>query len=139
MKTRFLTLVILFAATVMAFSSCQGEEKPEPVEEPIEEPAGPGEDELDTTSPWFSKTVSWTIGAESPSVWAPGDSLRVFDHDFVRVKFTTQDSGASASFSTTEWTGYKPACAVFSEGVVYCNTDEGVIRQIPVPATQKDM
>lgn len=137
MKTRFLTLIILFAATVMAFSSCQGEEKPEPVEEPIEEPAGPGEDELDPTSPWFSKTVSWTIGAESPSVWAPGDSLRVFDHDFVRVKFTTQDSGASASFSTTEWTGYKPACAVFSEGVVYCNTDEGIIRQIPVPATQQ--
>ena len=128
---------MFFAATAMAFSSCQGEEKPEPVEEPIEEPVDPGEEELDPTSPWFSKTVSWTIGAEAPSVWEPGDSIRVFDHDFVRIKFVTDGSGANASFSTNEWTGYKPACAVFSEGIVYCNTDEGIIRQIPVPATQQ--
>jgi hypothetical protein len=128
---------MLFAAATMVFSSCQGEEKPEPKEEPIEEPVDPGEEELDPTSPWFSKTVSWTIGAEAPSVWAAGDSIRVFDHDFVRIKFTTEGSGASASFSTNEWTGYKPACAVFCEGIVYCNTDEGIIRQIPVPATQK--
>ena len=137
MKTRFLTLIILFAATAMAFSSCQSKEEPEPVEEPVEELEEPEEGELDPTSPWFSKAVSWTIGAEAPSVWAAGDSIRVFDHDFVRITFTTNESGASASFSTNEWTGYKPAYAVFSEGIAYCNTDEGIIRQIPVPATQQ--
>ena len=137
MKKRFLLIIMLLAAVAWVLSSCQGKVEPDPIDEPIEEPEEPGEGELDPTSPWNSKTVSWTIGAESPSVWVSGDSIRVFDHDFVRIKFTTEGSGASASFTTSEWTGYKPAYAVFSEGIVYCNTDEGIIRQIPVPANQE--
>lgn len=137
MKKRFHLLMMLLAAAAVMVTSCEEGKIEVPIEEPIEEPEEPGEGELDPTSPWNSKTVSWTIGAESPSVWVPGDSIRVFDHDFVRIKFTTQDSGASASFTTSEWTGYRPAYAVFSEGVVYCNTDEGIIRQIPVPASQE--
>ncbi len=137
MKIRFQFLMMLVAASVLALSSCEKEKNLEPVVDPVEEPEEPEEGELDPTSPWNSKTVSWTIGAEAPAVWMAGDSIRVFDHDFVRIKFTTEDSGSSASFATAEWTGYKPACAVFSSGIVYCNTDEGIIRQIPVPAQQK--
>ncbi len=128
---------MLLAAALMAFSSCKKEKAPEPVVDPVEEPEDPEEGKVDPTSPWNSKTVSWTIAAEAPSTWAAGDSIRVFDHDFVRINFVTKDSGASASFGTTQWTGYKPAYAVFCEGMVYCNTDEGIIRQIPVPATQQ--
>lgn len=128
---------MLLAAALLTVSSCKKDKEPEPVVDPVEEPEDPEEGKVDPTSPWNSKTVSWTIGAEAPSVWAAGDSIRVFDHDFVRIKFVTKDSGASASFGTTEWTGYKPAYAVFSEGMVYCNTDEGIIRQIPIPAVQQ--
>lgn len=129
--------MMLLAVAAVTFISCNKPNEQEPVVPPVEEPDDPEEGEADPTSPWNSKNVSWTIAAEAPATWAPGDSIRVFDHDFVRIKFTTEGQGASALFATDNWTGYKPAYAVFSEGIVYCNTDEGIIRQIPVPANQQ--
>lgn len=137
MKARFNIFMMLLAVAAVTFISCNKPNEQEPVVPPVEEPDDPEEGQADPTSPWNSKNVSWTIAAEAPATWAPGDSIRVFDHDFVRIKFTTEGQGASALFATDNWTGYKPAYAVFSEGIVYCNTDEGIIRQIPVPANQQ--
>ena len=128
MKIRSKLLIMLFAAVSMTFSCDKVQEPDEPqVENPDDETE---EDNTEQTDPsiWDGSAVSFSIGAEDSVVWSAGDVVKVFDADFVRVEFTAASAGNPTSFTSSKWTGYRPAYAVFSNGIQYCDTDEGIIN-----------
>ena len=137
MKIRSKLLIMLFAALSMTFSCDKVQEPDEPqVENPDDETE---EDNTEQTDPsiWDGSAVSFSIGAEDPVVWSAGDVVKVFDADFVRVEFTAASAGNPTSFTSSKWTGYRPAYAVFSNGIQYCDTDEGIIKYVELPSEQK--
>lgn len=137
MKIRFILLIMLIAAVSMTFSCDKVQESDEPQVEIPDDETGEGDDGQTEPSIWDGSSVSFPIGAEEPVVWAAGDVVKVFDADFVRVEFTASAAGNPTSFTASEWTGYKPAYAVFSDGIQYCDTDEGIVRYVELPSEQK--
>lgn len=137
MKIRFKLLIMLIAAVSMTFSCDKVQEPDEPQVEKPDDETGEGDDEQIEPSIWDGSSVSFTIGAEEPVVWAVGDVVKVFDADFVRVEFTAASAGNPTSFTSSKWTGYRPAYAVFSNGIQYCDTDEGIIKYVELPSEQK--
>lgn len=136
MKTLAKLLIMLSAAAFVAFSCEQGPELEPPVVTPEDDEEV---DDAPEAKPglWDASAVTFSISAESPSTWAVGDVVKVFDDDFVRVEFTATDAENPASFTTSKWTGYIPAYAVYSLGTQYCDTDEGIIKYVQLPAEQK--
>ena len=137
MKIRFKLLIMLIAAVSITFSCDKVQEPDEPQVEIPDDETGEGDGEQTEPSIWDGSSVSFPIGAEEPVVWAVGDVVKVFDADFVRVEFTAASAGNPTSFTSSKWTGYKPAYAIFSDGTQYCDTDEGIIKYVELPSEQK--
>ena len=138
MRTRYKLLIMLIAATAMTFS-CENTD--EPVDPSVENPSDKDDDEEERPqvipSIWDGSSVTFPIASEAPAEWTVGDVVNVFDDDFVRVAFTASESGSNVPFTSEKWTAYIPAYAVYSTGTQYCDTDEGIIKYVVLPAEQK--
>ena len=101
MKTLAKLLIMLSAAAFVAFSCEQGPELEPPVVTPEDDEEV---DDAPEAKPglWDASAVTFSISAESPSTWAVGDVVKVFDDDFVRVEFTATDAENPASFTTSK-------------------------------------
>ena len=77
MKTRSKLLIMLMSAVSMTFSCDKVQEPDEPQVEIPDDETGEGDDEQTEPSIWDGSSVSFTIGAEEPVVWAVGDVVKV--------------------------------------------------------------